>query len=424
MLQRIQISNFKSLRSVDVRLASLVVVLGPNAAGKSNFLEALLLLSKLGTGRTLDDAFGELRGYPAEAFGLPAGGLPGLLEQDSARLSLEADVARLTGDTVRDRLRYRVEVEIQPQVGALAIAEEYLTRLDRLGQPKDYPRIERLIPEDANTNEPRLAVRQRSQPGHPRYEDLGLHYTLISDLHYSGERRYPEFDRIRAELGAWRTYYLDPREAMRRPQPPRLVTDIGPRGEHLASFLQRLKSEEPTAFIAVLRGLRSAIPGIDDLDVDLDPQRGTLDINIRQGGRSFSSRVISEGTLRVLALCAIAANPWRSTLVAFEEPENGVHPHRIDTIANLVANMTRSGRHQVIVTTHSPRFAAAIAAFQSQPDMVDRIVLLRARQRDGMTEVEPLDTLPLFTAEEIGSAPTSPDDAADHIETSKTSAPI
>ncbi len=410
MLERIQIQEFKSLRSVDVELAPLVVVLGPNAAGKSNFLEALLLLSKVGTSRTLDEAFSSLRGYPVEAFAMPQNGLAGLLEQERAQLTIEADLEPPQLDKHRDRLRYRIQLEIQPSVGALAVADEYLARLDRAGRPKDYPRISRLEPAEGEENRPQLAVRQRSKPGHPRHEEIGLHYALISDLHYSGERRYPEFDRMRAELDAWRTYYLDPRVAMRSAQPPRLVTDIGPRGEQLAPFLHRLKNERPREFSAVLRGLRSTIPGVEGLDVDLDPQRGTLDIIVQQGGRTFSSRVVSEGTLRVLALCAIAANPWRSTLVAFEEPENGVHPHRIDTIANLVVNMTRRGRQQVVVTTHSPRFAASIASFRRQPAMRESIVLLRARQRDGYTIVDHLPDLPLFEEEDIDTALSDPQD--------------
>ncbi|MEZ4430988.1 MAG: AAA family ATPase [bacterium] len=414
MLERIRIENFKSLRSVDVAMAPLVVVLGPNAAGKSNFLEALQLLSKLGSVRTLDDAFAELRGYPAEAFALPPGGLPGLLERPSASLTLEADVdPPIVDKSGSDRLRYRVSIDINPRAGALSVADEYLTRLNRDGERKDYARIERMTEVDGRPTESRsgrLAVRQRNQPGHPRYEDVGLHYTLISDLHYSGHSKYPEFDRIRAELGSWRTYYLDPRDAMRAAQPPRLVTDIGSRGELLAPFLHRLKSERPSEFQAVLRGLRSAIPGIDGLDVDLDPQRGTLDIAIRQGGEIFSSRVISEGTLRVLALCSIAANPWRSRLVAFEEPENGVHPHRIDTIANLVVNMTRTRRHQVVVTTHSPKFAATIASFRRQPELADRIALLRTRQTDGHTEINRLPDLPLFDETQIEEALQDPDD--------------
>ena len=53
MLKRISVRGYKSLENVEVRLSQLAVLFGPNAAGKSNVLDALQLLSKLGTSRTL-----------------------------------------------------------------------------------------------------------------------------------------------------------------------------------------------------------------------------------------------------------------------------------------------------------------------------------------------------------------------------------
>ncbi|WP_020493968.1 AAA family ATPase [Verrucomicrobium sp. 3C] len=57
MLNRIKILDYKSLRNVEVRLQPLSVLFGPNAAGKSNFLDALQLLSKTASSRTLKEAF-------------------------------------------------------------------------------------------------------------------------------------------------------------------------------------------------------------------------------------------------------------------------------------------------------------------------------------------------------------------------------
>ena len=57
MLKRIHIKGYKSLADVAVSLSPLTLLFGPNAAGKSNFLDALQLLSKLATSRTLKEAF-------------------------------------------------------------------------------------------------------------------------------------------------------------------------------------------------------------------------------------------------------------------------------------------------------------------------------------------------------------------------------
>jgi predicted ATPase len=120
-----------------------------------------------------------------------------------------------------------------------------------------------------------------------------------------------------------------------------------------------LKTRREQEFAAVRRALRAVIPAVTSVDVDLDTKRGTLDIQIDQDGTTFSSRVISEGTLRVLAMCAISVTAT-SGLITFEEPENGVQPQRLDRVAELLTSVARRGKAQLIVTTHSPDFVAAM----------------------------------------------------------------
>ncbi len=248
----------------------------------------------------------------------------------------------------------------------------------------------------------KLRIRRKSRPAHPRYEDLGLNHSLLSDPRLGGVE-YRAIERCRSELSAWRTYYLDPRVAMRTARPPADVTDIGVLGEDIAPYLFKLAAEKPKNFGAVKRALRSIIPSVEELSVDLDKRRGTLDVQIRQAGTEFSSRIISEGTLRVLALCSIAVNPWSGSLLAFEEPENGVHPRRIELIAKLFTTMASSEGHQLVVTTHSPLFCdAVLRESQGSPEDVS---LLSVRRGANGTEVTPFRTLgPLFDVGQISSA--------------------
>ena len=93
MLKRIHIQGYKSLEDVEVSLSQLVVLFGPNAAGKSNLLDALQLLSKLGTSRTVKEAFDPpYRGKPLESFTIGQKGIKGLLEQERLSFSIEADL--------------------------------------------------------------------------------------------------------------------------------------------------------------------------------------------------------------------------------------------------------------------------------------------------------------------------------------------
>ncbi|OGQ17465.1 MAG: hypothetical protein A2138_18990 [Deltaproteobacteria bacterium RBG_16_71_12] len=405
MLERARIRGFKSLGDVDVALRPLNVLFGPNAAGKSNFIEALLLLSRLITERTVGDALGPpMRGYPVEAFSLPSGGLSELLGRPAVKLDIEAVLRpRVEREPKYPLLRYRVAVEMRPGSGEARLVDEHFARMGRNAVLESKPRVEQV---DGD----RLAVRRLLEQGQARHETLPLHHTVVSNLQFSGEK-YPDFDRLREEVSGWRSYYLDPAGAMRTAQPPREVGDVGVNGEHLAPFLFRLKGGEGTlpAFKAAQRALHAAIPSVTALDVDLDPQRGTLDIRLLQNGTEFSSRVVSEGTLRVLALCAIAANPFHPSLVALEEPENGVHPRRIEVIADLLAGIAERGT-QVIVTTHSPAFVAEM--LRAQRRSPNTVQLLRCANDRGATSLHSFeDPSPLFENQKVAEALRSQDDA-------------
>lgn len=395
MLKKLQIKGFKSLADIQVAFPQLTVLFGPNAAGKSNLLEAVQLLSRIGTTRTLADALGTpIRGYPLEAFAMPAGGLPELVRQSSSQFTLDA--------TVRcdpDVYQYRIGVQIQPGSGSLTVQDEYLAKLAKSGEPKGSPSIERV--------KDQLHVRRKSKPAHPRQEPIGLNHAMLSDPRFSGEE-YRSIERCRSEFEGWRTYYLDPRVTMRSARPPADVRDIGVLGEDIAPFLYRLRAEHAKHLAAVKRSLRTLIPSIEDLNVDLDEKRGTLDIQIRQDGTDYSSRIISEGTLRVLALCAIAANPWAKGLIAFEEPENGVHPRRLELIARLLVSLANDRDRQVIVTTHSALFCDAV--MKQMRASQDDVALLNIRRGVHGTEVVPFDydLESLYNEAELATALTAP----------------
>lgn len=393
MLRNLKVRGFKSLKDVSIDLPRMAVLFGPNAAGKSNLLDAIQALSRIGTQRTLADALGEpIRGYPIEAFSFPSEGLAGLLSRRSARFSVEADLSR-----EKEAYRYRVEVEVTPGSGALAVSDEYLTALGKDGQPKGVAAIEEA--------DGKLRVRRKGKAARPQNEPLGQNYAILSDPR-RGAPLYGAIERTRAELSGWRTYYLDPRMAMRAAQPPSDVKDIGVLGGEIAPFLYRLRADRGKHFEAVKRTLRSIVPSVEELTVDLDRKRGTLDILIRQDGVDYSSRIVSEGTLRVLALCAIAVNPSGGSLLAFEEPENGVHPRRLDLIAQLLLSLALEQERQVVVTTHSPLFCDAV--LRGAMKRPDEIGLFNIRREGSATVVRPFDaSRPLFRNQEIAEALTA-----------------
>ena len=402
MLKRIHIRGYKSLEDVEVCLSQLVVLVGPNAAGKSNLLDALQLLSKLGTSRTLKEAFDPpYRGKPLESFTIGQKGIKGLLEQERLSFSIEADLSlsdavveavnrqilemrRPHGEgeskekskipaRVRERdLRYRIEVEMLPRSGLLRVADEYLAALNSKGEPtgKRKPFLER--------QDERIHLRHEGQ-AHPTYYDRYLDHSILSMPHYPPH--YPHLAAARRELESWLFFYFEPRERMRAANPVKEVRHIGLMGEELAAFLNTMKSTDERQFRGVEKALHALMPNIDGIEVEVS-DLGEVELRLKEGGVAIPARVLSEGTLRMLGLLALTGVDEAPALVGFEEPENGVHPRRIQLIAELLKTQETLQQTQYIVTTHSPIL----------PDLLADSSLFVTNRIDRKTRIEPFST--------------------------------
>lgn len=403
MLKRMKISGYKSLKNVEVELQPLSVLFGPNGAGKSNFLDALQLLSKIATSRTLKDAFDPpYRGKPLESFTFGPQGIKGLLESSEQRFSIEVDVelspavvesvnrqiremkrtspekesaeevAKLSAKiaTVRERnLRYRIEVEILPKSGILRVTNEYMAALGSKGEPtgKRRPFLERV------SN--KLHLRMEGQ-AHPTYYECHLDHSILSLPNYPPH--YPHLVAMRKELESWRFFYFEPRERMRAANPVKEVRHIGLMGEDLAAFLNTLKAVDNKQFKSVEKALHTILPNVEGIEIEVD-DIGEVELKLREDGIPVPARILSEGTLRVLGLLALAGAKERPSLIGFEEPENGIHPRRIQLVAELLKNRTSMGDTQYIVTTHSPLL----------PDLMPDESLFVCKKSEGETRIEP-----------------------------------
>jgi predicted ATPase len=84
------------------------------------------------------------------------------------------------------------------------------------------------------------------------------------------------------------------------------------------------------------------------------------------GDLVFSSRVISDGTLRLLALLTILNDPRRRGTLCFEEPENGVHEGRVPMLVEFLRGAAKVSTDldipsfQILLNTHSPKVMAAL----------------------------------------------------------------
>jgi len=407
MITRVEIGGYKSLDGFKVDLGPVAVVVGPNASGKSNVLDALQLLAGFVTEGTLARAFETShRGKILESCSYGREGLEGLREKPEAKLRFEVDVK--LSDTVienvkarcealrkphdesstdektsknrewihEQHLRYVLEVRVDTKTAGLSVVDESLTSLRSDRKPK---RRKSFISKEGN----KLHLRMEGQ-AHPRYLDIGLDHTVVSTELYAPH--YPHVVAFREELSRWRFYYFEPKRLMRAETPIADVKYVDSSGGRLAAFYHALAANNPRQFKAIVAALRSFIPQIQGIGTEVD-KVGNVELTVRENGVPYSGRLISEGTLRMLGIFAAVNAPEPPTLIGYEEPENGIHPERITLVADLFKNQAELRGFQLIVNTHSPTFPGCFKESQ----------LFRCERVDGCTDWTPLSKLgPLF----------------------------
>ena len=147
--------------------------------------------------------------------------------------------------------------------------------------------------------------------------------------------------------------------------------------------------------------LASLIPSVKSIEVDTDDSAKEYSYGVMTSeGLYFSSRVISDGTLRLLALLTVLNDPNRRGLLCFEEPENGVHEGRIDALVDFLRSAAtdfskESGDpvFQVIINTHSPAVMEALEPHEivvadtiTVIDPAARTKTVKSRMRTGVQD--------------------------------------
>jgi predicted ATPase len=294
-------------------------------------------------------------------------------------------VSKLTGtDTAyRDALedvknlrqtiwRYRITIEVQPRSGMLNIVDESLDELNHKGEPTTR-RIWM----------GRDRMELQWEGGGTRF-DSKMNYSMFLTPNYipfSALKPYWTLLTIRQELSNWFIYYPEPRELMRIPSPVREVRLIGLRGEEVDAFLNTLRNLDEPQFKAIEKALHVIVPSFTGIDVRVNAL-GEVELTLMQGQTPISVGALSEGTLRILGLLALASMKEAPYLIGIEEPETGIDPHRLYLIASLL-QARASDDTQVIATTHSPVLV----------DLIPKKSLYAFRKVSGKTAIDSLSHL-------------------------------
>jgi len=365
-LLQIGAQNFRSLRKVSVELQSLNVLVGPNEAGKSNFLDLIQFLG--------DSARDDLGAALEKRGGIDRVRFRGS-DGPSGRVAIDvaANVTSYSSQNAPD------EYGLTFSSRTMSSGRSFLVR----GEEFKFKRF--------RGGGRRITVRgNKADLINYRGEDVqkSERLPLRSDsLALSTLRRLPsgeggrEVDRFAQLFTTFRVFNVDVERARR---PGRISNAaLRPDGSNLASALISISRDEDR-FADLLDDAREMVPGFEGIEFEeVGGSSPALAVKLIERGLKDSTWLedASFGTVRILALLAVLYDPHPPLLTCLEEVDQGLHPYVFDRLVERLREA--SLRTQLLLTTHSPALVNRLAPQE---------LLVCERAADGSTRLPAIDT--------------------------------
>ncbi len=324
------------------------ILIGINGTGKSNFIKAINLLYEAIAGQGLEKILTKWGGFSNIAnFGQE--------NIDSISITYEFDkeviasVLDERGHRFPNNPFYEIKVHKLGNAGGYYLSEDVFNESTngRNTSPFIYLKVSNgrgviskrqgreINLRQAAFKEQELVLRQISEPN--EYFPLFTLKTAIEELVV-----YNYFDTTYdSKIRQLSPFYSD--------------LKLLPNGENLTHLLNFLNGNSTVAYDTIIDLLRNTINANFQGLVFSQPTAGKTLLALKENNlhRAVPIEHISDGTLRFLLLLAIFYNPRRGKLICIDEPEIGLHPDMIRTIAEGIKYAAQHGT-QVIVATHSP----------------------------------------------------------------------
>jgi predicted ATPase len=341
LLQSIRLKNLLSYGSegVTLELEPLNVLIGPNAAGKSNLIEAISLLAA--APRDLLEPLREGGGTLEWIW--KGGGHP-----DAASLEVQVNyrdgivIYNLTFSAVRYRFN---------------LVDEHINYERSI--PIQKTPLRRLV-YDYNEGSPKIKARSGSIIHDKSLDDVDHEQSILSQVR--GAAVYPEITYLANSFGRI-AFFREGGQgrfiASRLPQKADLPEDFLLENAGNLSLVLNDLQHRPAIKKLILERLKEFYE--DVVDISTRVQSGAVQIYLHERGlkEPVPATRLSDGTLRYLCLLVILLHPEPPPLICIEEPELGLHPDVIRTIGKLL--IEASERTQLIVTTHSESLVSALS---------------------------------------------------------------
>jgi predicted ATPase len=140
--------------------------------------------------------------------------------------------------------------------------------------------------------------------------------------------------------------------------------------------VHRLEREHPARLTEWIAHVREALPDLKHITTrERQEDRHRYLVLGYESGLETPSWLVSDGTLRLLALTVLAYLPDLTGVYLIEEPENGIHPRAVATVVESLESVYEA---QVLIATHSPVVLSQVS--------LDSLLCF-ARTNDGATDI-------------------------------------
>ncbi|MBD2314386.1 AAA family ATPase [Desertifilum sp. FACHB-1129] len=396
MLKQLTLTNWKSFRHAQLPLDPLTVLIGTNASGKSNAIEALEFLKRVALGQDFKTAL-----MGDSTISGVRGGAEWAAYQSEHYFELEVVVQ---GENPNIDYLYTLTVQTKPVV---QLSGEGIRRnqYDPLNPQLFQPLINTERQEDSSTIDVLVHLEPYEHWQHSWNRSHSIILTQATGFYHDIEGLDIVSRAIKNIL------VLDPVSNKMREYSP-LSEEIQRDGSNIAGVLATLSEEEKVKVESALSSYVKYLPegdiqrvwaekvgrfGTDamlyceelwkgDRTTEGSPNPRTLEID---------ARGMSDGTLRFLAiLTALLTRPEGSQLV-IEEVDNGLHPSRAELLLKMLREIGEQRKIDLLVTTHNPALLDALG-----PEMVPFVVVAH-RDINGdsqLTLLEEIENLPKLMA--------------------------
>jgi type I restriction enzyme M protein len=343
MWRRIEIENYRSIKSSTVVLAPFTVLVGPNGSGKSNFADALVFARDVAL-----DAATALASR---------GGIVGVRRWRPSKptdVTLDLRAASSRDALENSYVRHLFKIH-SGKTGAYAFSSEEISVVER---------AESLA---------KVTRKDQKLSGRP---PLGAAPSPTASAMTLAKQLTP-FEKTSA-LRNVRRYRLNPDE-MRKPRVAADDTRLSESGANIAGAVRSIKHSG--GHEAIMRPMQKIIPGLEDLRVEQVGRHEVLRFKQRQDGdhvAEFEATEMSEGALRALGIVVAAHQMERDELLIIEEPEVSIHSGAAGLLFDVLKEASERGA--VLLTTHSA-------------DLLDKAKdeeILVCSYREGVTNIGPL----------------------------------